>query len=147
MNFMTDRCFVDTNILVYAYNADEKEKHARSAVLLKELWDQRTGVLSLQVLQEFYVTVTQKIEKPMSSEEAKKIVEDYIAAWEIVEPTTKTLLIALEARDKYQLHFWDAMIFAAVKEAGVKVIYTEDFQHGCEIEGIRFVNPFRNTRH
>jgi predicted nucleic acid-binding protein len=144
---MNDKCFVDTNILVYAYNADEKEKHARASALIKELWDQKTGVLSLQVLQEFYVTVTQKIEKPIGSDETKKIVEDYIAAWEIVEPTTRTLLVAIEARDKYQLHFWDAMIFAAAREARAKVVYTEDFQHGREIESIRFMNPFQNVGH
>ncbi|MCL6642818.1 MAG: PIN domain-containing protein [Candidatus Bipolaricaulota bacterium] len=143
---MNDKYFVDTNILVYAYNADEKEKHAQAAALLQELWDRKTGVLSLQVLQEFYVTVTQKIEKPISSQQARKIVADSIAAWEIVEPTTETLLLAIEIRDKYQLHFWDAMIFAAAREAGAKVVYTEDFQHGREIEGIRFVNPFVKAR-
>jgi predicted nucleic acid-binding protein len=143
---MNDKYFVDANILVYAYNADEKEKHAQAVALLQELWDQKTGVLSLQVLQEFYVTVTQKIEKPISSQQARKIVADYIAAWEIVEPSTETLLLAIEIRDKYQLHFWDAMIFAAAREAKVDIVYTEDFQHGREIEGIRFVNPFRKTR-
>lgn len=137
---MKDKSFVDTNILVYAYNADEGQKHTQAAVLLQELWDQKIGVLSLQVLQEFYVIVTQKIEKPISSDEAKKIIEDYITAWEIVEPTTKTLLAAIN--NKYQLHFWDAMIFAAAKEAGAKIIYSEDFQHDREIEGIRFANPF-----
>jgi predicted nucleic acid-binding protein len=143
---MNDKYFVDANILVYAYNADEKEKHAQAVALLQELWDQKTGVLSLQVLQEFYVTVTHKIEKPISSQQARKIVADYIAAWEIVEPSTETLLLAIEIRDKYQLHFWDAMIFAAAREAKVDIVYTEDFQHGREIEGIRFVNPFRKTR-
>jgi predicted nucleic acid-binding protein len=141
---MNDKCFVDTNILVYAYNADEHEKHAQAVALLQELWDRKTGVLSLQVLQEFYVTVTQKIERPISSQQARKIVADYIATWEIVEPTTETLLLAIEFRDKYQLHFWDAMILATAKEAGACVVYSEDFQHGREIEGIRFVNPFKS---
>lgn len=140
---MSDKCFVDTNILVYAYNTDEREKHPPASVLIKQLWHQRAGVLSLQVLQEFYVTVTQKMEKPIGSDQAKQIIRDYAAGWEIVEPTVKTLLTALEAKEKYQLHFWDAMIFAAAKEAGVQIVYTEDFQHGREIEGIRFINPFK----
>lgn len=140
---MSDKCFLDTNILVYAYNADEKEKHSRSSALAKELWNQKTGVLSLQVLQEFYVTVTQKIPKPISGSKAREIIEDYLFAWEVVAPTAKTLLEALEVQAKHQVHFWDAMIFAAAKEAGVKIVYSEDFQHGREIEGIRFVNPFR----
>jgi len=101
---MKDKYFVDSNILVYAYNADEKEKHEQAAALMKALWDQRTGALSLQVLQEFYVTVTQKIKKPISSDKARKIVEDYLAAWETVEPTAGTLRAALEAKDKYQFH-------------------------------------------
>lgn len=140
---MSGKSFIDTNILVYAYNVDEGEKHAQASALIKKLWDQQMGVLSLQVLQEFYVTVTQKIEKPISPSEATKIVKDYAAAWEIVEPTVQTLLAALEAKDRYQLHFWDAMIFAAAKEAGVTAVYTEDFQHGRVIEGIRFISPFR----
>lgn len=143
---MSDKCFVDTNILVYAYNIDEKEKHDPASALIKKLWDQKTGALSLQVLQEFYVTVTQKIEKPISFDKAKQIIEDYIAAWEILEPTAKTLLVALEAKDKYQFHFWDAMIFAAAKEVGAGVVYTEDFQHGREIEGVQFINPFRRAQ-
>lgn len=142
---MTDKCFVDTNILVYAYNADEAEKHAQASALIKDLWDQNTGVLSLQVLQEFYVTVTQKISQPISSSEARVIIEDHLAVWEIIEPTASTLMVALEAQTNYQLHFWDAMIFAAAKEARAKVIYTEDLQHGRKIEGVQFINPFRGT--
>lgn len=140
---MKDKRFVDTNILVYAYNLDEEEKHPRASTLIKELWEQGTGVLSLQVLQEFYVTVTQKIEKPISSDQAKQIIEDYASAWEIVEPSVKTLLAALEAKDKHQFHFWDALIFAAAKEVGAQIVYSEDFQHGREIEGLRFINPFK----
>lgn len=142
---MSDKCFVDTNILVYAYNVDEEEKHAQASALIKNLWDKKTGVLSLQVLQEFYVTVTQKIRKPISSSEARVIIEDHVAVWEIIEPTANTLIAALEAQANYQLHFWDAMIFAAAKEARAKVVYTEDFQHGRKIEGVQFINPFRGA--
>ncbi len=138
---MSDKCFVDTNILVYAYNTSEAAKHARAAALLKELWDRQTGVLSLQVLQEFYVTVTQKIEQPISLSEATQVIKDYLVAWEVVAPTAQTLLAALEAQQQYQLHFWDALILAAATEAGAVIVYTEDFQHGRTIEGIRFINP------
>ncbi len=85
---MTDKRFVDTNILVYAYNVDEEEKHPQASTLMKELWEQGTGVLSLQVLQEFYVTVTQKIRKPLDPAKAQQIIEDYIAGWEILEPSS-----------------------------------------------------------
>ncbi len=64
---MSDKSFVDTSILVYAYNADQEEKHAQASALVKDLWDQKTGTVSLQVLQEFYVTVTQKIKRTTSS--------------------------------------------------------------------------------
>ena len=140
---MKDKSFLDTNILVYAYDSSEKEKHSKASRLLKDLWNSQVGVLSIQVLSEFYVIVTQKVERPISSSEAKAIIEDYLFSWEVIEPRRDTLLLSIEAANKYKFHFWDAMIFVAAKEANVIRIYTEDFQHNLEIEGIKFINPFR----
>lgn len=140
---MRDKSFLDTNILVYAYDSSEKEKHPKASRLLKDLWSSRAGILSIQVLSEFYVVVTQKVERPISSSEAKAIIEDYLSSWEIIEPRGDTLLSSIEATNKYNFHFWDAMIFAAAKEANVIRIYTENFQHNLEIEEIKFINPFK----
>ena len=135
--------FLDTNILVYAYDSSEKEKYSKASRLLKDLWSSQAGVLSIQVLSEFYVVVTQKVERPISSSEAKAIIEDYLASWEVIEPRADTLLSSIEAANKYDFHFWDAMIFVSAKEANVSRIYTEDFQHNLEIEGVKFINPFK----
>jgi len=140
---MKDKSFLDTNILVYAYDSSEKEKHSKASRLLKDLWNNQAGVLSIQVLLEFYVVVTQKVERPISSSEAKAIIEDYLSSWEVIEPRGETLLSSIEAANKYHFHFWDAMIFVAAKEANVIRIYTEDFQHNLEIEGTKFINPFK----
>jgi len=140
---MKDKSFLDTNILVYAYDSSEEEKHPKASRLLKDIWNSQAGVLSIQVLSEFYVVVTQKVERPISSSEAKAIIEDYLSSWEVIEPRGDTLLSSIEAANKYNFHFWDAMIFVAAKEANVIRIYTEDFQRNLEIEGIKFINPFR----
>ena len=89
------------------------------------------------------MVVTKKVERPISSSEAKAIIEDYLSSWEVIEPRGDTLLSSVEAANKYDFHFWDAMIFVAAKEANVIKIYTEDFQHNLEIEEIKFINPFK----
>lgn len=104
-SYMTDKSFLDTNILVYAYDSSEKEKYPKASRLLEHLWSSQAGVLSIQVLSEFYVVVTQKVERPISSSEAKAIIEDYLSSWEIIEPRGDTLLSSIKATNKYDFHF------------------------------------------
>lgn len=138
---MKDRIFVDTNILIYAHDLDAGSKHRKAASVIESLWDDKTGVLSTQVLQEFYVNVTKKIAKPLSRAQARGIVENYFS-WCIEVNEPETILRASEIEERYSLSFWDAMIVAAASRANVETILTEDLNNGQIIEGIQIENPF-----
>ena len=138
---MSDRRFVDTNILIYAHDLDAGIRHRRAAALVKELWEAGDGVLSIQVLQEFYVNVTRKIGRPLDPATARDILELY-GHWEVVVPDVAMVLRASEIQQRVGLSFWDAMIVAAALGAGASLLITEDLNHGQQIEGIRVHNPF-----
>jgi predicted nucleic acid-binding protein len=138
---MSGKTFIDTNILVYAHNLDAMIRNEVARKLITSLWDQRTGVLSMQVLQEFYVVMTRKVAVPIRPLEARSIVRIYLP-W-VVEPNAEMILAASEIEERYQISFWDAMIIAAAHRAGVYRIVTEDLNHGQYIEGIFIENPFR----
>jgi len=139
---MKEKLFVDTNILLYAYDRDAGIKHEQANALIKKLWNTGSGVLSVQVLQEFYVNVVKKIAVPLSPVKARSIIESY-TFWEVVVNNGQTVLRASEIQERHQLSFWDALIVAAAWKAGVDQIMTEDFNHGQIIEGIRITNPFK----
>lgn len=135
---MTGVVFVDTNILIYAHDRDAGQKRERAAQALERLWDGQTGRLSVQVLQEFYVTVTQKLATGRAS--AREIVRTY-APW-VHHPTTpETILRASEIAELSQLSFWDGLIVAAAEQAGAAQLYTEDLNAGQSIVGVKVVNP------
>jgi predicted nucleic acid-binding protein len=138
---MTARAFVDSNVLIYAHDRDAGSRHAKAAGKLKDLWRTRTGCLSAQVLQEFYVTVTRKIPTPVPAGVAREAVRHY-AAWVRNPLTPATLLRASELSESWQVSFWDAMILAAAEQDGATELITEDLNHGQVIAGIRIVNPF-----
>jgi len=138
---MSAKIFVDTNILIYAHDKDAGQKYDICASVLRSLWQQRTGVISTQVLQEFYVNVTRKIANPLSKPKAREIIESYLA-WHVELNDIVTMLAASELEERYQLSFWDALIVAAATNAKADKIITEDMNHGKIIEGIRIENPF-----
>ncbi len=138
---MNDKTFVDTNVLIYAHDNDAGAKHRIAAALLRELWSSRTGVLSVQVLQEFYVNVTRKIPKPLSRAMARDLLAHY-AVWNIQTADAPLLARASEIEEKHRLSFWDALIVAAAKEAGAQRILSEDMGNGQRIAGVRIENPF-----
>ena len=133
--------FVDTNILVYAEDRDAKVKHDVARDLIVKLWDDRTGVLSVQILQEFYVSVTRKLKKPLSPVKALGIVEEYLT-WTVVENSGKLLIDAIELQQKAQLSFWDAMVVQAAIEAGCETLYSEDLNPSQRFGSLVIVNPF-----
>lgn len=139
---MSDRIIVDTNILVYAYDADAAERHQKAKDTIKTLWDQSKGALPTQVLAEFFVTITRKVKQPLSVADAKGIIEDYRAAWAVFPTTPDTVLLAIDGIERYQLSFWDSMIWASAVINGIPKIFSEDMQHGQTIEGVRIENPF-----
>lgn len=138
---MNGRSFVDSNVLIYAYDVDAKRKHTVANQLLVELWQTRTGVLSLQVLQEFYVNVTRKIPAPLSKSAARMAISRYVP-W-CVAVTAGEVLYASEIEERFRISFWDALIVAAALKCGADRIITEDLSQGQMIAGIRIENPFR----
>jgi len=134
--------FVDTNILVYAEDRDAGEKHGVARDLIVRLWDDHSGVLSVQVLQEFYVTVTQKLAKPLTSARALEIVTEYLT-WTVVENTGKLLAEAIVLQQTFRLSFWDAMVVQAAIEARCDYLYSEDMNPGQRIGSLVVVNPFQ----
>ena len=138
---MTDPVFVDTNVLVYVRDATDPEKQRRAAEWVAALWDDRTGRLSPQVLQEYYVTLTRKLEPTRSREEAREDVTS-LAAWGPVPPDHDTFEIAWRVEDRFGLSWWDALIVAAALRAECPWLLSEDLQDGLEIFGVKVIDPF-----
>ncbi|MBI4642182.1 MAG: PIN domain-containing protein [Deltaproteobacteria bacterium] len=139
---MSDKVFVDTNVLVYCRDASEPEKQAKAAVWMAALWERRAGRLSYQVLQEFYVTVTAKLVPGLEPDAARRDVR-VLLAWQPLPMDTRLLEGAWLLQDRYGFSWWDALIAAAAQAAGCRYLLSEDFQEGMEVGGLRLVNPFR----
>ncbi len=137
---MNDKAFVDTNVLVYAHDVDAGPKQAIAASLLRDLWNAGLGVLSMQVLQEFYVNVTKKIAAPLSKDMARHVVNAY-AVW-CIETTPTEIAAAFRIEDESRLGFWDSLIVAAAAKAGAVRILSEDLNPQQMIAGVRVENPF-----
>jgi predicted nucleic acid-binding protein len=133
--------FVDTNVLVYAHDRSETRKQPVAQALLDELWRKRAGVLSTQVLQEFYVVATRKFDPPMRRATAREIVALY-SAWPTVQVDLALILAASKLEDHHSFSFWDALIVEAARRAGATRLLTEDLQAGRQLDGIRIDNPF-----
>src|SRR6266852_5416385 len=138
---MIDKTFVDSNILVYAHDFDTGSRQQRAAERLTELWDARAGRLSTQVLQEFYVNVTQKIKVPLSRSAAREVIRNY-TPWVESWITPATVVRASEIGEIWRLSFWDGMILAAAEEIQAVQLLSEDLSHDQVIAGVRIVNPF-----
>jgi len=133
--------FVDTNVLVYAEDSDAKDKQRLARDLVLQLWDLRDGVLSVQVLQEFYVTVTRKLKKPLAVGKARDIVDEYLT-WTVVDNTGAILLDAIDLQRHAKLSFWDALVVQAAITAGCDRLYSEDLNAGQRFGATLVVNPF-----
>jgi predicted nucleic acid-binding protein len=135
-------CFVDTNILVYAEDRDAGTKNETARSLVLDLWDSGDGVVSVQVLQEFFVTVTRKLSKPMRPNTASRIVNEYLS-WRVVENTGDLLRVGIDLAQSAKLSLWDALIVAAAQHAGCDRLVTEDLSHQRRFGSLRIENPFR----
>ena len=135
--------FVDTNVLVYAHDQSESLRQPLAEAALTQLWDSRTGVLSTQILQEFYAVATRKLDPPMSRRAAREVIGLY-AAWALVQVDAALILTASELEESHQLSFWDALVVEAARRAGATRLLTEDLQDGLVIGDVRIENPFRS---
>jgi len=139
---MSGIAFVDSNVLIYAHDRDAGPKRELAKALCSRLWSERTGILSVQVLQEFFVTVTRKLRSPLVRAQAREIVRTY-APWVISPTTPETILRATELSEAARIDFWDALIVAAAEQSGAETLYSEDLNDGQVIAGVRVVNPLR----
>lgn len=137
---MSDKCFVDTNILVYAHDRSAGVKHQRARALVEQLWDSGRGALSTQVLQELCINLRRKAGKPLSVDEVRLLIRDY-ATWDVVTNSPVSILKALEIEVRYKISFWDALIVQAAEDAGASVLYSEDLADGQRYGAVRVVNP------
>jgi predicted nucleic acid-binding protein len=140
-SFTTVPSFVDTNILVYAEDRDAGRKHEVARDLIVDLWRSRKGVLSVQVLQELYVTLTRKVRRPVAAGRAAEIVREYLA-WRVVDNDGDLLVAAMALQQKGSLSFWDALIVEAAGAAGCARLYTEDLNPGQRFGSVEIFNPF-----
>lgn len=137
---MSDKYFVDTNILMYAHDAAAGAKHDRARALVEDLWRTRSGVVSTQVLQELCVNLRRKAGQPLDLKTTREIVTDYLS-WEVVINTGESVLEALEIENRYGVSFWDALVIQAAESSGAAVLYSEDLSDGQTYGSVRIVNP------
>lgn len=138
---MNGSTFFDTNILVYCFDETDQVKHEVASDLIIQAYKKGNGVISTQVLKEFYVTVTQKVSQKMNLGTAEQAVRDF-ALWRVVETSVSLILRAIKLQRQFRLSFWDSMIVAAAIVSNCSSIASEDLQHDTIIEGIRIKNPF-----
>jgi predicted nucleic acid-binding protein len=138
---MSDRYFVDTNILMYAHDMAAGAKHERAKALVEDLWQKRSGVLSTQVLQELCINL-RKSARPLDVKATREIVADYLS-WQVIVNGGESILEALDLEQRYQISFWDALIVQAAQASGAEVLYSDDLSDGQQYGAVRVVNPLR----
>ena len=139
---MSDKYFVDTNILMYAHDKAAGEKHERAKALVEELWRDRTGVVSTQVLQELAVNLRRKTSNPLDTKATREVVADYLT-WQVVVNAGESVLEALDVEARYRVSFWDALVLQAAQASGAAILYSEDLSDGQTYGGVRVLNPFK----
>lgn len=138
---MKDRIFVDTNVLVYSRDASEPLKQEQALHWIAHLWEEKAGRLSYQVLNEFYVTVTQKLQPGMDAQSAREDVRDLLS-WRPISLNTDVLEEAWRIQDRYMLSWWDALIVSAAHVADCDYLLTEDLQENQVLAQVKVINPF-----
>lgn len=133
--------FVDTNIFIYCHDQSSKNKHLKAKEIILQLWENKTGCLSIQVMQEFYLVVTQKVPVPLTKDNAAQILED-LSRWSYHIPDSADIIEAIRIQERNKVFFWDGMIINSAKACGCGVIWSEDLSHGQDYEGVKVINPF-----
>lgn len=134
--------FIDTNILIYSHDTHDDAKHRAAENLLARLWASGLGILSTQVLQEFYSAATRKLQPPLTPTQARQVVRDY-SEWCRVDTDPLLILSASRLSERHSINFWDALIVEAALRASATELVTEDLQHGHRFGEVTVRNPFR----
>ena len=138
---MIESTFVDTNILVYFRDSSEQRKQSLASEYLSQLWDNKNGYISFQVLSEYFVTVTKKIKFPITVANAWSDIE-HLATWKPISIDFEVLRVAHQAFQSYSLSWWDSLIIASAKVGRCKSILSEDFSTEKDYLGVNVINPF-----
>ena len=145
---MTDpHVLLDTNVLAYAYDISARGKQSQAAVVLRALEKHNVAAVSTQVLSEFFSVVTSRLRPVLSAQSALAELERHAQVWTVLQVTTEVILAAARAVRDHQLNFWDAQLWAAAKVHGLETIFSEDFNSGSSLGGVRFLNPFEPGFH
>ena len=136
--------FVDTDVLVYARDTSEPDKHSRAAAWMEHLWRTQSGRTSVQVLNEYYVTVTRKLSPGLDPTIARDDVRD-LGAWRPIATDRATIEMAWDLEDRFSLSWRDSLIVASAIELGCDRLLTEDLQDGQEFNRLVVTNPFRHA--
>ncbi len=139
---MNDKVFFDTNILVYLYDKSEAKKGVIARQLIQEYGANGSMVLSTQVLQEFYVTVTKMGQRMLTKEAASEIVND-LSEFPLIQVNKSIIVRAMKRHQTKMFSFWDSLIVEAALQAGCSTLLTEDMQDGLVIDAMTIQNPFR----
>lgn len=134
------RRFVDTNLFVYAHDESAGRKREVSRALIEETWEFRSGCVSVQVLQELFVSLTRKIRKPLPADEAGRIIAD-LSRWEVHAPLPDDVLGAIDLHRRAGVSFWDAMILTSAAALGASTLFSEDLNPGQTYDGVTVLNP------
>jgi predicted nucleic acid-binding protein len=143
---MSDRCFLDTNILLYAHDSSAGVKHERAKALVEQLWRNRSGAISTQILQELAVNLRRKIATPLPPKAIQEMVADYLT-WHVVVNDGAAILEALDLEAQYRISFWDALVVRAAQTAGARVLYSEDLSDGQRYGQVVVENPLIDHVH
>ncbi len=133
--------FLDTNILIYAFDASTGRKHEIAQALYEKLLLGNSGRTSLQILQEFFVSAVYKSPKKLQISEAREIIQN-LAAWPVHRPFADDILAAIDLSVRYQISFWDSLVIRSAQQTGCNILWSEDLAHGQEYDGVLVQNPF-----
>ncbi len=141
---MSDRFFVDTNLLVYSRDASEPEKQQKAMRWMTRLWHDKSGRLSYQVLQEYYITVTHKLDPGLPVDTARTDVRSLVS-WQPISVSAPVLERAWTIQDRYGFSWWDTLIVSAAQTAECRYLLTEDLQDKQDLGNVQVVNPFHSS--
>ncbi len=142
---MSGNVFVDANVFVYLFDADDPTRQDIARSLIDRLAKEATIVVSTQVLQEFYVSVTRKLAEPLPSQHAMEATRG-LSAYRVVQLDPSMIFAAIALHEKEKTSFWDALIVRAALESGCELLMSEDMQHGRRFEDLKVDNPFIRNR-
>lgn len=144
MIYMTVKIFVDTNVFVYFRDSTDLEKQNMASVWLAQLWQSRTGRISFQILNEYYVTVTRKLKPGLDVLTARADINN-LMVWRPIKEDFHVIERGWQLQDKYSISWWDALILSAAHHGNCKILLTEDLQHQQMYGSVKVINPFLNT--